>query len=137
MENPPFKYVDIIDNNGVVTRVQINDNKVLCAYELPSGEPQFEVKTTDAYSRYLGNVTLYNGTVASLNNHDSGTQTINDGLLMNYYTYDNSHCWSSDIVSTNERKGYYTISGWIKSNVDYVYSEVVYIGNNTATKKSY
>ena len=137
LEMPPFKYVDIIDNNGVVTRVQIDNNKVLCAYELPSGEPQFEVKTTDAYSRYLGNVTLYNGTVASLNNRDSGTQTINDGLLMNYYTYDNSHCWSSDIVSTNERKGYYTISGWIKSNVDYVYSEVVYIGNTSATNNSY
>ena len=137
LDSPPFKYVDIIDNNGVLTRVQIDNNKVLCAYELPSGEPQFEVKTTDAYSRYLGNVTLYNGTVASLNNHDSGTQTINDGLLMNYYTYDNSHCWGSDIVSTNERKGYYTISGWIKSNVDYVYSEVVYIGNTLATNNSY
>ncbi len=137
LEMPPFKYVDIIDNNGVVTRVQIDNNKVLCAYELPSGEPQFEVKTSDANSRYLGNVTLYNGTVASLNNRDSGVQTMNDGLLMNYYTYNNAHCWRSDIVSTNERKGYYTVSGWIKSKVDGVYSQEVYIGNSEATNESY
>ena len=48
LDSPPFKYVDIIDNNGVVTRVQIDNNKMLCAYELPNGEPQFEVKTPDA-----------------------------------------------------------------------------------------
>ena len=37
----PCRYVDIVDNSGTETRVQLFDNKAVCSYEITNGAPDF------------------------------------------------------------------------------------------------
>ena len=110
-ENPPFEYVDIIDNNGVETRVQFDLGKESYAYEIKNGQPQFLGDTPQ--SRFAGNVTFYNVMGAPEDNPESGVQTINSGMALNYNA--TNYEWSGNHES-GERAGFYIISGWIKLN---------------------
>ena len=122
---PPFGYVDVIDHNGVETRIQFHNNKMLCSYELQNSQPKFESET--ALSRYVGNITLYNTADGSDNNSATGVQTRYSGLQLGYTS--TLREWSLDITSYILDEGYYTLTGWVKSNADNVDATTINIVN--------
>ena len=128
LEMPPFNYVDVIDNNGVETRMQIFDHKVMCSYEVQNGSPQFESDT----NKYIGDVTLYNTESGSKNTQSTGVQTRNSGLVKIDYPQNNYHCWQMDISLSAVQKGCYTLSGWVKSSDINLRSKTFYINNSGA-----
>lgn len=127
-ENPPFEYVDIIDNNGVETRVQFDLGKESYAYEIKDGQPQFLGDTPQ--SQFAGNVNFYNVMWAPEDNPESGVQTINSGMEMGYNSA--FHKWERD-TSGEAIPGYYIISGWIKSNCRDVNHGTIRIGISSYT----
>ena len=104
--------VDIIDTNGVQTRAQFEGKKIMYSYEVKNGEPQFGSES--ANGKFLGSVSLYNTQGASENNKASGMQHLNDGVSMSYS--ENNGKWNTDVTTYADEVGYYTISGWVKSN---------------------
>ena len=128
LEMPPFNYVDVIDNNGVETRMQIFDHKVMCSYEVQKGSPQFESDT----NKFIGDVTLYNTESGSKNTQYTGVQTRNSGLVKIDYPQNDYHCWQMDISLSAVQKGYYTLSGWVRSSDIKLRSKTFYINNSGA-----
>ena len=123
---PTPYYVDIKDFNGVTTRVQLANKKIVCSYEVQGGEPKFD----EEGERFYGNVTLYNTSDASNNHQACGVQTKYDGLFMGH-TYENfTHVLTQDL-SGSEFPGYYTITGWVKSNNNSVYNIALHIGRTS------
>ena len=129
-DKPPFGYVDVIDFNGVETRIQIHDGKAMYSYEIQNGSPKFEEidGCSSLTSKFLGSITLYGATGSSNNSKAGGTQTIYDGTPMSYYSHSNKHFWNMGIADSSERKGYYMVSGWIKSNDTSLVSKKLYLG---------
>ena len=111
-EASPFQFVDEIDNNGVETRTQFENQKVFCSYEIKNGEPQFDTEASNA--QFIRNVTLYNAQDDSNNSKAAGVQTRNDGMRMEYNSSDKT--WNKVISNGEPKKGYCAVSGWIKSN---------------------
>ena len=132
LEMPPFNYVDVIDNNGVETRMQIFDHKVMCSYEVQNGSPQFESDT----NKFIGNVTLYNTESCSKNTQSTGVQTRNSGLVKNDYIQHDYHCWQLDIGLSVVKKGCYTLSGWVRSSDINLRSKTFDINNSVETVSS-
>ena len=126
---PPFKYVDIIDNNGVETRMQIFDHKAMCSYEVQNGEPQFESDT----NKFIGDVTLYNSESGLKNAQSTGVQTRNSGLVIIDHPKNHYHCWQMDIGLSVVKKGCYTVSGWVRSSDVNHKSKTFFINNSGAT----
>ena len=120
---PPFEYVDIVDNNGVETRVQLQDGKPFCSYEIKDGNPQFSGEERDDI--FYGNVTLYNSANSSCDDKTAGVQNINDGTRMTFLDGDKE--WRGANFNGEIKKGWYTVSGWIKSNSDNCSSVDIYV----------
>ena len=123
---PTPYYVDIKDFNGVTTRVQLANKKIVCSYEVQGGEPKFD----EEGERFYGNVTLYNTSDASNNHQACGVQTKYDGLFMGHIYEDYRHELTQDL-SGSEFPGYYTITGWVKSNNNSVYNIALHIGRTS------
>ena len=103
-----LQFVDITDNNGVVTRTQLDDPTLLYSYEIQNDEPQF---SGDALGNYFaGNVTFYD----AVNHKAVCVQTLNTGLPLGYN--ENNYTWSRGIEEYANEKGYFTVSGWIKTD---------------------
>lgn len=133
LEKPPFNYVDVIDNNGVETRMQIFDHKVVCSYEVQDGSPQFKSDT----NRFIGDVTLYNSAGSSKNTQSNGVQTMNSGDVVKGVREGDYYIWRRAISTLESGNGYYTISGWINSS-DINFSEKkVWVGNTEVTADEY
>ena len=120
------RYVDIIDNNGVETRMQILDNKVWCSYEVHNGSPQFDSDT----DKVIGNVTLYNTPSGYKNFQSTGLHTKYSGIVKKDCVQAGYHCWQLDISQSPIKKGYYTLSGWVKSSDPNVSSKTFCINNS-------
>ncbi|MBQ7379668.1 MAG: hypothetical protein IJW70_08360, partial [Clostridia bacterium] len=124
-DRPPFRYVDTVDQNGVVTRVQFYNGKPMCSYEIQNGEPQFDGEA--ATSRFLGNITMYNTSNVSDDNAANGVQTRHSGLQLNYNAA--NFTWSTELTGLIQSEGYYTLTGWIKSNASDVESTTINLAN--------
>ena len=124
-DRPPFHYVDTVDQNGVVTRVQFYNGKPMCSYEIQDEEPQFDGET--ATSRFLGNITMYNTSDDSDDNAAKGVQTRHSGLQLNYNAA--NFTWSTELTGLIQSEGYYTLTGWIKSNASDVESTTINLAN--------
>ena len=125
----PYGYVDIVNKNGVETRMQFLDGKATCSYEVKNGVVQFG---GDGYqSKVLSNVTFYKATRAYDNFEAAGVQTRCDGNTMNIP--DSFATWSFN----PGKSGYYMLSGWIKLNGDDGIDYNISIGNHSNIMEEY
>ncbi len=125
----PYSYVDIVNKNGVETRMQFLDGKATCSYEVKNGVVQFG---GDGYqSKVLSNVTFYKATRAYDNFEAAGVQTRCDGNTMNIP--DSFATWSFN----PGKSGYYMLSGWIKLNGGDGIDHNISIGNHSNIMEEY
>ena len=107
-----YSQVDLTDKNGVKTRAQYQEGKLLYSYEINSSGEYAD-----------GDISLYR-TIDDLdNNGASGTVTKYAGLAM-HVTNSTTQVWEHDVCDHYDSgvMGYYIVTGWIRSKDDNVSS---------------
>ena len=101
------KQVEAENKKGVKQRIQFKGDKPLCSYEI-----NYDA-TFDSYNRYSNNVKIYNTLDDKINSSFNGVLKYNDGMRMRKVS---NYEYEIGGQSYNSEKGYYLITGWIKSN---------------------
>ncbi len=112
--------VDIIDKNQFKQRIQFINNKPSCSYEVNTNANFYsdinnEFNISEDY--FLNDVNIYETLDDCKTNKFQGKIKIYDGIRLGK-GIGHYHKWETDISSFNSsiRKGYYLLTGWIKSN---------------------
>lgn len=106
--NTSFSQVESTDHYGVRKRIQFKEDKPLYSYEIGSSDAEFN------NDKYVGNVQIYN----IFNNkscfNSGGSQGIHDGYSLTKTDANSEVSWGTGLSSSEEYKGFYILSGWIK-----------------------
>ena len=122
-----FNQVEVTDNNGVKTRIQYEGDKPLYSYEIQGDDAKF------INGQFAGNINLHNTVGTPTDNKTRGVQTINDGMLLG--DSDGNNQWSIGV--RNNKFGYYTLSGWLKTDNTNITGASVMVGASTSYLSSF
>ncbi|MGM9631814.1 MAG: hypothetical protein ACI3XL_01820, partial [Eubacteriales bacterium] len=104
-----FTAVNITDFNGVVTRVQYENDKPFYSYELMNIESN---SPGDIFFEDDGGNRIYKGTVSINTEEFCGVQRVNDGIKFNKYS-NNYDVWRYTFDDNTSLYGNFIVSGWI------------------------
>lgn len=118
-----FMAVNTKDFNGVITRVQYENDKPRYSYEITdtADEPSYRdifFEDTNSNFIYKGNVSINTDTF-------SGVQGVNSGCKMSNISIDNISCWEYIFSGTESLYGNFIISGWIYAEENATYTVTV------------
>ena len=118
-----FIAVNIKDFNGVITRVQYENDKPCYSYEITDivDELPYEnifFEDANANMVYKGNVSINTDTF-------SGVQGVNDGCKMRDISIDNISAWNYVFSGSGSLYGNFIISGWIYGDENKTYAVTV------------
>lgn len=106
--NTNFSQVEITDHYGVRKRIQFKEDKPLYSYEIGSSDAEFN------NDKYAGNVQIHN----IFNNkscfNSGGSQGLHDGCSLTKTDASTEVSWGASLSSSEEYKGFYILSGWLK-----------------------
>ncbi len=105
-----FHAVNVTDINGVVTRVQYENDKPCYSYEVMGDEgPWYD----DIFFDDSEEENIYKGVVTINKDDISGQQTLSDGIRMEYLGQ-SSNYWRTIFSSDESIYGNFQVSGWIE-----------------------
>lgn len=106
--NTNFSQVEITDHYGARKRIQFKEDKPLYSYEIGSSDAEFN------NDKYVGNVQIHNIFNNKSNLNSGGSQGVNDGYSLTKVDASTEVSWETGLSTSNEYKGFYILSGWIK-----------------------